>query len=70
MKSSKQNFRFSVVLTVFFSLALNVFAAADVAKPKTVSNLDYLLIASNLSEKLKIDLSETNIKIKFGNVEE
>lgn len=71
MKNYKQIFKFNILMTVFFSLALNAFAVpADVAKPKNNAVLDYSLIANNLSEKLKADLSENNVKIKFGSVEE
>ena len=70
MKSITRIFKFSIILTVFFSFALNVFAFNDAAKPRNISNLDYSLIAKDLSEKLKTDLSENNVKIKFGNVEE
>ncbi|HEX8287309.1 MAG TPA: hypothetical protein VF556_04905 [Pyrinomonadaceae bacterium] len=71
MKNVKQIFKLKILMTIFFSLALNVLAApVDVAKPKNNVALDYSLIANNLSEKLKADLAEQNLKIKFGNVEE
>ena len=71
MKNIKQIFKFNILMTVFFSLALNVFAApVDVAKPKSNIALDYSLVANNLTEKLKVDLAEQNVKIKFRNVEE
>ena len=71
MKNIKRIFKFNILMTVFFSLALNGFAASvDVAKPKNNTVLDYSLIANDLSEKLKADLSDSNVKVKFGNVEE
>ena len=71
MNKVKQILKFNILMTVFFSLALNLLAApADVVKPKSNVALDYLLIADNLSEKLKADLAEQNVKIKFGSVEQ
>ena len=71
MRNIKQIFKFNLLLTVFLSLALNTFANNnDVITPKNNSVLDYSLIANGLSEKLKVDLAENNLKIKFGEVEE
>jgi hypothetical protein len=67
----RQIFKFNVLLVVFLSLTFTARAKnSDVVKPKNSSIFDYSLIAKDLSEKLKTDLAENNLKIKFGNVEE
>lgn len=68
---NKRIFKFNVLLTIFLSLTFTAFAGkGDAVKPKNNFVLDYTLIANNLSEKLKTDLAENNLRIKFGEVEE
>ena len=67
----RQIFRFNVLLIVFLNLTFTALAKnSDVVKPKNSSIFDYSLIAKDLSEKLKADLAENNLRIKFGDVEE
>ena len=66
----KRIHKFNALLIVFLSLTFTAFANKDVVNPKNSSALNYSLIANNLSEKLKTDLAENNLKIKFGDVEE
>jgi hypothetical protein len=71
MKNLKQIFKFNILLTLTFSFAVNVFAINnDVPALKKKLTFDYSMIENDLSEKLKVDLAENNLKIKFGNVEE
>ena len=71
MNKAKQVFKINILLTVLLSLVANVFANnEDVYTPKKNSILDYSMIENDLSKKLKVDLAENNLKIKFGNVEE
>ena len=71
MKNAKQIIKFNILLAVFLSFALNVSAKnTDVYAPSSNAALDYSILANNLSEKLKVDLAENNLKIRFGNVEE
>lgn len=71
MKNLKQIFKFNILLTLTFSFAINVFAIGnDVAAPRKNIIFDYSMIENDLSKKLKVDLAENNLKIKFGSVEE
>lgn len=71
MKNAKQIFKLNVLLAIILSFAANVSVKAeDAYAPKTNATLDYSILASNLSEKLKVDLAESNLEIRFGNVEE
>lgn len=67
----RQIFKFNILLLVLLSLTFTALAKnSDVVKPKNSSILDYSLIAHDLSDKLKADLAENNLKIEFGDVEE
>ena len=71
MKDIKQFFKFNILLVILLSFASNVSANnEDVYTAKNNAPFDYSILANNLSEKLKADLAENNLKIKFGNVEE
>ncbi len=71
MNNAKQVFKINILLTILLSFVVNVFANNnDVYTPKRNSILDYSMIENDLSKKLKVDLAENNLKIKFGDVEE
>ncbi|MDQ3130482.1 MAG: hypothetical protein M3Q99_06945 [Acidobacteriota bacterium] len=71
MRNIKQFFNLNILLAILLSLASNVSARnEDFYTPKNKAALDYSILADNLSEKLKVELSENNLKIKFGNVQE
>lgn len=71
MKNAKQIFKLNLLLAVLLSFTLSASAKnEDAYAPKNNAALDYSVLAANLSEKLKVDLAENNLKIRFGNVEE
>jgi len=71
MNNAKQVFKINILLTILLSFGVNVFANYnDVYTPKRNSILDYSMIENDLSKKLKVDLAENNLRIRFGDVEE
>lgn len=74
MKNFKRIFRLNLFAAVIFGFALNSFAALGGAKdaslPKARAAFNYSLLANDLSQKLKAELSESNLQVKIENVEE
>jgi hypothetical protein len=72
MKDKRQIIKLNLLLGIFFSLTLASYAknSGDVYMSEALSDRSISLIANNLSQKLKADLAESNLNIKFGNVEE
>ena len=74
MKNFKQIYQLSLFAAIIFSFTLNSFAATadgkDVFSPKSGAAFNYSILANDLSQKLKIDLAESNLNVKIENVEE
>ena len=77
MRNFKQIYRLNLIAAIVFSFALGSFAADANAKDAYKSNtsksyaaLNYSVLINDLSRRLKVDLSETNLKVNLKNVEE
>lgn len=74
MKNFKRIYKLNLIAAVIFSFALDTFAAplggADAFSPKSGTAFNYSLLANDLSQKLKIDLAENNLRVKIENIEE
>ena len=74
MRNLKQIYKLNLFAAIIFSFAFNASAdtngGKDVASPKSRAALNYSVLANDLSQKLKVDLSENNLKVKIENVEE
>jgi hypothetical protein len=74
MKNFKRIYKLNLFAAIIFSFALNSFAAntgsKDVVMPKSHATLNYSVLVNDLSQKLKVDLSENNLKVSIKTVEE
>lgn len=74
MKNFKRIYKLNLFAAIIFSFALNSLAAEiggkDAVMPKSRAVSDYTVLMKDLSEKLKVDLSENNLQVNIKNVEE
>jgi hypothetical protein len=74
MKNFKRIYKLNLFAAIIFSFVLNSLAAEiggkDAVMPKSRAASNYTVLVKDLSEKLKVDLSENNLQVNIKNVEE
>ena len=73
MKNFKRIYKLNLFAAIIFSFVLNSLAAEiggkDAVMPKSRAASNYTVLVKDLSEKLKVDLSENNLQVNIKNVE-